>query len=181
MLSIINKLGRIALGKVISIFVKGKKVLVLQESSIGADIISSIGEDGIIFRPNGPDSTVGEMQLHPDGTLTGEAISFTGNIEGFDTDYDPSDIRLKAGMMEIQNATEKVATLSGYTFKWKKNSPLQGEDVGLAAQEVQKVLPTAVKEMNNGFLAIKYPRVIPLLVQALKEQDKRIKELESKL
>ena len=53
----------------------------------------------------------------------------------------------------------------------------KGRDVGLIAQEVQKVLPEIVQTRPNGTLAIQYDKVVPLLVEAIKEQQNQIEEL----
>jgi translation elongation factor EF-1beta len=65
--------------------------------------------------------------------------------------------------------------LSGYTFNKK------GEDlrlVGLIAQEVEKVLPEAVSENQNGIKSLAYGNLVALLVECVKKQDERIEQLE---
>ena len=56
-----------------------------------------------------------------------------------------------------------------------------GHDVGLIAQEIQEVLPEAVIERDNGYLAVDYHKVIPLLVQSIKELSARIDDLENNI
>ena len=70
-------------------------------------------------------------------------------------------------------------SLSGNTFTWNEKSKYNGtEDVGLIAQEVEAVLPEAVTEKDNGYLGVRYERVIPLLVEAVKELSGRVNEIE---
>ena len=56
-----------------------------------------------------------------------------------------------------------------------------GHDVGLIAQEVEKVLPEAVVVKKDGYLSLQYHKIIPLLVNSIKEQQKQIETLESRL
>ena len=67
-------------------------------------------------------------------------------------------------------------------FEWsEKQSVHTGKDVGVIAQEVQKVLPEVVTEREDGYLAVKYEKIIPLLIEAIKDQQKEIEELKSKI
>ena len=50
---------------------------------------------------------------------------------------------------------------------------------GVIAQEVQKVLPEAVKESNDGYLSVAYGNMVGLLIEGMKEQHKEIEELKS--
>ena len=81
-----------------------------------------------------------------------------------------SDIRLKENIETIDNALEKVMALDGKTFKFKK---VDGQEAGLIAQDLEKVLPESVIEDGNGMKAVKYPAVIALLVNAVKELAQR--------
>ena len=70
-------------------------------------------------------------------------------------------------------------------FDWnEKSSLLQqqlGHDVGLIAQEVEKVLPEIVITREDGIKAIQYEKVVPLLVEAIKEQQTLIEDLSNRL
>jgi len=116
-------------------------------------------------------------------TVTG-AISATGDIIAFAT----SDARLKTDIKSIDNALDKVASLRGITYSWNEiglNSfdvetvppYLMEREVGLIAQEVQEVLPEVVVTRTNGYLAMRYERVVPLLVEAIKELREQVNEL----
>ena len=54
-------------------------------------------------------------------------------------------------------------------------------DYGVIAQDVEKVLPELVKESHTGYLGVDYDKIIGLLIEVVKEQEKRIKELENKV
>ena len=113
---------------------------------------------------------------------TAGEIRATNNITAY---Y--SDERLKDFENTITNALEKVKQLNGYYFQENekarelgfKNSRLQ---VGVSAQEVQKVLPEVVTEapIDKQYLTVWYDKLIPLLIEAIKELEERVKKLESK-
>jgi hypothetical protein len=113
---------------------------------------------------------------------TGE-IRATGTITGY---Y--SDDRLKTRTGNIENALEKVLSLDGFHYHANETAASLGYDsskqeVGLSAQQVQAVLPEIVvpAPIDATYLTIHYERMIPLLVEAIKEQQKQIEELKAKL
>ena len=70
----------------------------------------------------------------------------------------------------------------GYTFVWNdKQNVYKGKDVGVVAQEIQSVLPEIVATRANGYLGVKYEKIVPLLIESIKEQTKQIKELQEKV
>jgi len=75
-----------------------------------------------------------------------------------------------------------ITSISGVEFDWneKADSVNTGHDFGVIAQEILDILPEAVKQRDTGYLAVRYDRIIPLLVEAVKELNKEIKELKSK-
>ena len=75
----------------------------------------------------------------------------------------------------------KVLSISGNTFDWNEKSNKSGHDVGLIAQEINEVLPEAVTTRDNGYLAVDYQRVVPLLVEAIKKLTDKVDDLEQKL
>ena len=62
-----------------------------------------------------------------------------------------------------------------------KDDTEQKQKIGLLAQEVQKVFPELVSEDNNGMLAVNYQALVPVLINALKEQENNYNELEKSL
>ena len=113
------------------------------------------------------------------------ALKVTGQIYCTDniTAYYSSDINLKDNIRPIESALFKVQQINGVTFDWnEKSSKIQqdkGHDVGLIAQEVEKVLPEVVVLRPDGIKAIAYEKVVPLLVESIKELTKRVEELEN--
>jgi len=104
------------------------------------------------------------------------AILATNDVVAFAS----SDERLKENLEPIGSATEKVGQLTGYTFDWIPMKGIHvhsGHDVGIIAQEVEKVLPEVVETRENGYKAVKYEKLTALLIQALNEQQKEIDDL----
>ena len=103
------------------------------------------------------------------------------------TAYYGSDINLKENIVEINDALIKIDQIRGVSFDWtEENIKSRGgedgyfvrkHDVGVIAQEIQKVLPEVVAKREDGYLAVKYEKMVPLLIQAIKEQQKQINQL----
>ena len=100
-------------------------------------------------------------------------LQVTGQIASTDniTAYYSSDISLKDNLRPIENALFKVNQIAGYEFDWNEKSHQiqqdKGHDVGLVAQEVEKVLPEVIQIREDGIKAIAYEKVVPLLVQSI--------------
>jgi hypothetical protein len=99
--------------------------------------------------------------------------------------YSSSDERLKHNITPIENALDKVKSLTGVEFDWKPEYKhahgYEGHDTGIIAQQVQEVIPSAVRTNDTGFLAVRYEKLIGLLIEANKELAARVEELEKKL
>ena len=111
-----------------------------------------------------------------DTAITG-ALTVTGDITAFYT----SDQRFKDNITPIEDPLAKVLSISGNTYTWNAESGKEGNDVGVIAQEVLEVLPEAVTTRDNGYLAVDYQRIVPLLVEAIKELSDKVSALEDKL
>jgi len=105
-------------------------------------------------------------------SVTGELI-VTGDITAFST----SDQRLKDNITPIPNALNKVLSISGNTFDWNDKSGKEGTEAGVIAQEIMEVLPEAVTTRDNGYLAVNYEKLVPLLIEAIKELKSEIEDL----
>lgn len=170
--------------------------------------ISSLGfysqsknRDGVIYTANDASlnfETVGfiqfttnnaseKMRILTDGnvgigsTVPTSKLTVTGDVRisgvGTATEFvSTSDINLKENITVIDNPITKLSELRGVTFDWKQG----GSSVGVIAQDVEKIFPQAVRgEKNNK--GVNYNAIIGLLVESIKEQQKEIDELKSRL
>jgi hypothetical protein len=116
-------------------------------------------------------------------TTIGGSTTISGslNVTGDVIAYHSSDERLKENITPIANAIDKVNQIGGYEFDWNNDSSHSGHDIGVIAQEIEKVLPELVVNRDNGYKAVRYEKIVALLIQAVKEQQSQIDELKSKL
>ena len=84
-----------------------------------------------------------------------------------------SDKRLKDHIKPIEDPLDIIAQISGNTFDWneEKQTIYTGKDYGVVAQEIQSVMPELVETKDNGYLAVRYDKIVPLLIEAIKEQQ----------
>jgi len=120
------------------------------------------------------------------------ASGTTGEIRATNdvTAFYSSDVALKENIINIPNPLEAIKKLNGVLFDWKKSYMDQrgGEDgyfvrkkdVGVIAQEVEKVLPEAVAQRADGIKAVKYDRLTCLLIEAVKVLSDKIQKFEEK-
>ena len=111
----------------------------------------------------------------------GEDVLADGDVVA----YNSSDVRLKDNLQVIKGSLDKIGKINGYEFDWNDKSPgwarERGHDVGVIAQEVQKVLPEVVVERKSGYLGVDYKRLIPLLVESIKELKQEVENLKKKV
>jgi hypothetical protein len=104
--------------------------------------------------------------------ITGN-LSVTGNVTAQDVNS-LSDITLKTNIQPISGIESVLFGLNGYEYDWKNGS---GHSYGFLAQEVEKVLPNAVKTGADGLKAINYMMIIPFLVETIKQMGGEIQDL----
>ena len=99
--------------------------------------------------------------------------------------YGTSDKRLKKKLKPIDDPLEKISMIGGYTFEWdkKKTSARDGKDVGVVAQEIEKILPEIVETRDDEMKtkAVRYDKIIPLLIEGIKELTQKVESLEAQL
>ena len=133
-------------------------------------------------------SAINTLGVSVSGNITAVSGSFTGpisasviNASGDITAFFSSDERLKDNITPIGSAIDKLNTIGGYEFDWNNSSEHSGHDVGVIAQEIEKVLPEVVVTRGNGYKAVRYEKIVALLIQAIKEQQSQIDDLQSRL
>ena len=144
--------------------------LVFQESTYQMQVTGSARVLGSLFVGDNdtPSTTQGLIEAEND------VIAFSS-----------SDKRFKENLTPIKGSLDKLTSISGYEFDWIPNDKHHAygdrHDVGVIAQEVEKVLPEVVQTRDSGFKAVKYEKMIPLLIEGIKEQQEQINELKKEV
>jgi hypothetical protein len=98
--------------------------------------------------------------------------------------YSSSDRRFKDNIKPIENALDKINQIGGYEFDWKEENKIEhgyeGHDLGVIAQEIEAIAPELVQIRENGYKAVKYDKLVSVLIQAVKELSAKVTELENK-
>lgn len=120
--------------------------------------------------------------------INGSSLFVAGNIHAA-VDvyaYSSSDARLKTNIKKIDNPLEKLDKIDGIIYNWSVDACKDNEfrspevpEVGVLAQQVNEVLPEIVTTREDGYMAVKYERIVPLLIESIKELKKEIEELKS--
>ena len=147
-------------------------------------------ETGATARASLSLDTGNDVQFDSFGVGTA-ASGTTGEIRATNdvTAFYSSDKSLKENIKNIENPLEKISQINGVTFDWTEDYIKQhgGEDkyfvrkndVGVIAQEIEKVLPQVVATREDGIKAVKYDRIVALLIESIKELKKEIEELKT--
>jgi len=95
------------------------------------------------------------------------------------TDFNTtSDVSLKTNISTFENPLDVLSSLRGVAFDWIDNGK---SEIGVIAQEVEKVLPELVSTNKEGIKSVKYGNLVAVLIEAVKDQQSQINELKSKL
>jgi hypothetical protein len=121
------------------------------------------------------------------GSFASDYLIIYGDLQVNGTIYQVSDIDKKKNIRSLDHSLEKVMALNGVSFEWIRNDESKGageqaeESIGVIAQEVETVLPALVTEKRNGDKAVNYSGLIPVLLEAVKEQQGQIEALERRI
>jgi len=148
--------------------------LMLQGPLVGAGNVKRISMTA--------DGTEARVGINTDAPTS--ALYVNGDIVATGTITEISDARLKSNIREIDDAMAIVQRLRGVKFQWRRDQEVsaelpRGERVGLLAQDVEAVLPEAVLSPEDGYKSVDYSRLTPVLIEALKEQQRQIDELKA--
>ena len=140
--------------------------------------------DALIFgTTNGERARItagGAMGLGVTPTNTSGRFEASNDIVAFSS----SDKNWKKNIKNINSPLEKISQINGVEFDWIEDEPFhgnKGHDVGVIAQEIEQILPEAVQTRESGMKAVQYDKIIPLLIEAIKELQKEVKELKNKI
>ena len=123
--------------------------------------------------------SVGEISLRSGVLTVNGDIRATGEIYALST----SDKRLKTNLNPITNPIDIIKKLNGYTFNWNEesNKSQNIEEVGVVAQEVQEILPQVVGTKADGYLGVKYDKIVAVLIEGIKSQQIQIDNLQNEI
>jgi hypothetical protein len=108
----------------------------------------------------------------------GDILSIRGNGNAIlmGTLTQSSDARLKTNIQPLKSSIQNIRQLNGYTYNWKENNRDKEKQIGVLAQEVQKIYPELVNQDEKGVLSVNYIGLVPVLIEGIKEQQKQIEE-----
>jgi len=110
-------------------------------------------------------------------SATAGRIDASGDVVAYST----SDKNFKENITPIENPIEKIRMISGNTYDWKADMKefhgFEGNDVGVIAQEIEAVLPQLVTTRETGYKAVKYDKLVALLIEGMKAQQNQIDNL----
>ena len=146
--------------------------------SVASGSTTSANADGGGFHISGSDVSMtwddsNDRLFFSTGSFFSGSVEVSGDVTAFST----SDERLKDNVTPIGSAIDKINQIGGYEFDWNNSSEHSGHDVGVIAQEIEKVLPEVVVDRDTGYKAVRYEKIVALLIQAIKEQQLQIDEL----
>ena len=148
-------------------------------------IKAETADKDILFKGTDDITTITALQLDMSeagnaqflGNISGSQIEASGDVIAFGS----SDERLKDNITYIHRPIDKINKIGGYKFTWNdKQDAYLGKDIGVLAQEIEAVLPEIVTTRGSGYKAVKYEKIVPLLIEGIKELDKKIKDIEKK-
>ena len=134
------------------------------EGATAGTVLILNADNNILFRPGGTTT----VNFEPNG----DAI-FNGDVKV------TSDKRLKSNIISLGSTLTKLLQIDGKSYTMKKDES-EKQKIGLLAQDIEKVFPELVSE-SNGIKSINYQGLVPVLINALKEQEEKIKFQEGKL
>jgi len=160
-----------------------------QDKLIGYDATSTVltgtastGGGSVLEQLNFvPEGTTMEKLLISDSIAVGGIVNSTtaGRIDAANdvVAFSTSDIRLKDNIKSIDKALDKVNSIQGIEFDWIEKEEVHGNsghDIGVIAQEIEEILPDVVTTRDNGYKAVKYEKIVPLLIEAIKDLSKQV-------
>jgi len=157
-------------------------VYITKTSGSTSDVMASFAADSASSLHYGGSR---RLTTTSDGVTIGLLGESDGNLVclGDITAFASSDERMKDDIVPIPNALDKVLSISGNTFTWNKESNKEGqEDTGIIAQEIEKLgLPGVTTVRETGTHAVNYEKLVPLLIESIKELSGKVDNLEKDL
>jgi hypothetical protein len=154
----------------------------------GAYRQSSTGD----FKVDAPNAPGGRFTIKVNGDVgigtdnPGFKLHVNGSVAGVGNYQNVSDARYKTNIAAFPNALDAILNLRGVTFDWKQEdfpdmNFADGKQIGFIAQEVEQILPELVMTDAKGYKSVAYANIVPVLVEALKQQQKQITAQQAKM
>jgi len=140
---------------------------------LSSGFATNSGTTRFIVYGNGQTKITNSLGVGANASGTTGRIDASNDVVAFST----SDIRLKDNIKSIDKALDKVNSIQGIEFDWIEKEEVHGNsghDIGVIAQEVEKILPDVVTTRDNGYKAVKYEKIVPLLIEAIKDLSKQV-------
>ncbi len=152
----------------------------MHASTLNIDGLACVNSLIVDTSINGDNLTISNGLTASNGCFTGD-LQVSGEIKslGDITAFYTSDSRLKTNLNTICNTQSIINSLTGYSFQWNAASGKTGKDFGLMAQDVCNVLPDIVITRNNGYLAVDYIKLIPVLIEEVKRLNAEIQDIKN--
>jgi hypothetical protein len=149
-------------------------------STVPTSLSDDIRTDGLVGIGMNPVSTY----THSGGTLTNVTLSVNGTVYAAGGQFVTSDSRLKNDVTELESSLFKINQINGYSYSFKQNSSFglnlpSNKQFGVLAQEVQAVMPEAVMQTKDGYLAVNYDMLVPVLIESVQELSKQLETLKA--
>jgi len=169
--------------------------------SITSSSTANTSANGLLYVANTSASTTGTVATIQSNSTAGSGITVlangfigvgnasptvmldvTGDAKVNGKLLSPSDIRLKTKVETLTNVLSKLEQMRGVSYEFiNQTKYAKGPQVGVIAQELQKVFPELVMTGSDGFLSVNYTQLTAVLIQAVKEQQTEINELKEQM
>jgi len=163
--------------------ITGSNVLFTNVNATGVTSTTLAATSGITGATLNTTGLISGSIIKSANAISGSSLLIEGTIKatGDVTAFHSSDARLKDNITPIKGSLGKLKSIGGYEFDWNNQSEHTGHDIGVIAQEIEYILPELVVTRDNGYKAVRYEKIVALLIEAIKEQQLQIDELKSKI
>ena len=119
-------------------------------------------------------------------TAPGYTLTVNGTAWVTSGAWSGSDRRWKKDITPLNGSLKKIMSLQGVNYNWRAGEFPElkfstAPQIGLIAQDTEKVIPEVVTTDNNGYKGISYEKLLPLLIEVAKEQQKEIEDMKSRI
>jgi hypothetical protein len=151
-------------------------------TALGFTPYNTTNPNGFITATSNQNTQVNSLGVGTAASGTAGQILATNSITAYF-----SDERLKTKLGNIENALDKLKTLNGFYYQPNETAQALGyevkKEVGVSAQEVQKVIPEIVvpAPIDNQYLTVHYEKLSPLIIEAIKELSEEVNKIKKHL